>query len=363
MILIIAFAYFFLHILFLRGLRKSASTPATGNAYKPIVTVLVAARNEEQNIGACIKSLKSVSYEKELLEIILINDNSDDKTLDIMREETSGLSHFKILDTKDCREGTLRGKTRALDFGFSNTKGELVMMTDADCTVRPDWIEETVKYYDDNTGMICGFTRIKHTRTLFTGLQSLDWIYLQAIAASGAGINSPLSCIGNNLSVSRKAYETAGGYSKLEYSITEDLSLLRAVHKKNFTVKYPVDSKMTAETAACASVRELYRQKKRWFRGGSGISLLGYFLGFLLYAMNVFLVSGFLFMDTACYILVVLLKLVSELIIIIPLYRKLDFKNLMFFFPLFQLYFAAYGLLLPFTFLTGKSVHWKGRNA
>ncbi len=363
MILIIAFAYFLLHLLFLYGLRKSASTQYTQTAPKPSVTILVAARNEKLNIRTCIDSLKSVLYEKELLEIILVNDNSDDDTLEIMKKETAGLNHFTILDTKDCPVSKLRGKTRALDFGFSNARGDLIMMTDADCTVSPGWINEAVKYYDYNTGMICGFTRIRHTHSLFTGLQSLDWIYLQAIAASGAGINSPLSCIGNNLSVSRKAYEAAGGYSNLEYSITEDLSLLNAVHEKNFSVKYPVNSAMTAETAACESVRELYRQKKRWFRGGAGINLLGYFLGILLYAMNALLVSGFLYMDIQYYLSVVFLKLVSELIIIIPLYKKLELKNLMVYFPLFQLYFAAYGLLLPFTFLTGKKVQWKGRNA
>ncbi|HWQ81762.1 MAG TPA: glycosyltransferase [Ignavibacteria bacterium] len=344
-------------------MRKSASTQYTQTAPKPSVTILVAARNEKLNIRTCIDSLKSVLYEKELLEIILVNDNSDDDTLEIMKKETAGLNHFTILDTKDCPVSKLRGKTRALDFGFSNARGDLIMMTDADCTVSPGWINEAVKYYDYNTGMICGFTRIRHTHSLFTGLQSLDWIYLQAIAASGAGINSPLSCIGNNLSVSRKAYEAAGGYSNLEYSITEDLSLLNAVHEKNFSVKYPVNSAMTAETAACASVRELYRQKKRWFRGGAGINLLGYFLGILLYAMNALLVSGFLYLDIQYYLSVVFLKLVSELIIIIPLYKKLELKNLMVYFPFFQLYFAAYGLLLPFTFLTGKKVQWKGRNA
>lgn len=363
MILIIAFAYFLLHLLFLYGLRRSASTAYSGFASKPFVTILVAARNEKFNIAACIESLKSLLYDKELLEIILINDNSDDETLDIMSEKTAGLQHFRILDTKDCPAGTLRGKTRALDFGFSNARGSLIMMTDADCTIRPDWVDETVKYYDNNTGMICGFTRIKHIHTVFTGLQSLDWIYLQAIAVSGAGINSPLSCIGNNLSVSRKAYEASGGYSNLSYSITEDLSLLRAVYKKNFTIKYPVNPKMTAETEGCPNIRELYRQKKRWFRGGAGINALGYLLGLLLYAMNAVLVSGFLYMDAAHYLLVVFLKLVSELMIIIPLYKRLEFRNLMMFFPLFQLYFAAYGLLLPFTFLSGKKVHWKGRSA
>ncbi len=69
-ILIIAFAYFLLHVLFLYGLRKSVSTPYAGAAPKPFVTILVAARNERQNIRACIDSLKSVLYEKELLEII-----------------------------------------------------------------------------------------------------------------------------------------------------------------------------------------------------------------------------------------------------------------------------------------------------
>ena len=360
---VIAAAYFLLHMIFLCGLKRSAGVKTSGNSNDiPFVSVLVAARNEHDLIGTCIKSLKSLDYEKGGFEVILINDNSTDDTYEIMSRETAGLDNFIVLDTKDCVDTKLTGKTRALNFGLSKARGDLIMMTDADCIVPVNWINETVKYYDGDTGMICGFTKIRYGHSVFANLQSLDWVYLQAIAASGAGIGMPFSCIGNNLTFTKKGYDSTGGYQNIPYSITEDLSLMRAIDSNGYSIKYPVNHITLVTTNECKNLGELYRQKKRWFRGGVDINLLGYFLGFELYLMNLFLITGFLYTDITVYAAAVAAKIVSELAIIIPVYRKLKYEGLFVFFPLFQIYFAVYGLLLPFTFFTGKKVVWKGRS-
>ncbi|MCE1165443.1 MAG: glycosyltransferase [Bacteroidetes bacterium] len=358
--MIIAVLYFILHVVFLCGMMKSNSIKPDNDSVRPFVSILVAARNEHDSLPFCIESLKKLSYEGGSFEVILINDNSTDDTLDIMRKMTAGIPRFHVLDTKDCQDIALKGKTRALNFGIKNAKGRLIMMTDADCSVPVNWINETVRYYDEKAGMICGFTRINYGHSVFANLQSLDWIYLQAIAASSAGIKIPMSCIGNNLSFTRSAYDSTGGYPAIPYSITEDLSLMKAIDRNGYKIKYPVNPVTLVNTNECKTVGELYRQKKRWFRGGADINILGYLLGIELYIMNLFLMTGFLLTDFTFYAGVVLLKIISELIIIIPVYNMLKYKNLMYYFPLFQLYFAVYGLLLPFTFITGKKVVWKG---
>jgi cellulose synthase/poly-beta-1,6-N-acetylglucosamine synthase-like glycosyltransferase len=328
----------------------------------PLVSVIIAARNEEHNIIKCINSLKKLDYPKGKYQIILINDNSTDLTEELMLRETIDHSEFIVLNTKDSPSTKLKGKVNALSYGISKSNGELYMMTDADCEVPADWIKDTVKYYNSDTGLICGFTVIDYSKSIFSKLQALDWMYLQSLASSSSGINSELSCIGNNLSLSAKAYKDIGGYENLNFSVTEDLALLRRIKKeKSFTIKYPVNKNCLITTSACINIKELYGQKKRWFRGGVDIGLLGYLLGFELYALNFILLFGLFFLNIPEYLIVISVKILSEILIMFPVYKIFNYKGLIIYFPLFQLYFAAYGLLLPFTFLTGSNIVWKGR--
>ena len=361
-VLIIISFYFLLHLVFYYGLKRSEGIKKIHSDRYPFISVIVAARNEENNIGNCINSLKVINYPADRYEVILVNDNSTDSTKDIMRKLTDNHNEFIILDTIDAPKTNLVGKVKALSYAISNSNGELILMTDADCVVNENWLLETSGYFNEKTGLICGFTMIEYSYGYFSKLQALDWIYLQALASASSGINTELSCIGNNLSMSANAFNSVGGYEELKFSVTEDLALLRKIKTENkYSVVYPINPSCLVKTLPCADLKELFQQKKRWFRGGTDINLLGYILGFLLYVSNFVLLTGFLYLTPFTYIGLVLFKMISELLIILPVYRKLNYRNLIKYFPLFQLYFAVYGLLLPFTFLFGHRIVWKGR--
>lgn len=361
-VFIIIVVYFVLHLILFVGLKKSESLVKNDSDFFPLVSVIVAARNEENNIVQCINSLKKLNYPKGKYQIILINDNSTDRTEELMQNATKDFSEFLVLNTKDTAESGLKGKVKALSYGISKSTGELYMMTDADCEVHPEWIKDTVKYYNSNTGLICGFTMIDYSKSVFASMQALDWIYLQSIATSSSGINAELSCIGNNLSVSADAYKDIGGYENLKFSVTEDLALLRRIKDKGrYRILYPINENCLIKTIACSNIKELHSQKKRWFRGGLDIGLLGYLLGSEMYAMNIILIFGLIFLSLPEYIFAVSIKFIAELIIVLPIYIKFNYKGLIKYFPIFQVYFAIIGLLLPFTFLTGSNIVWKDR--
>jgi cellulose synthase/poly-beta-1,6-N-acetylglucosamine synthase-like glycosyltransferase len=354
--------YTLLHILFLIGFLRSNSLRKKSNTVGTKVTVIIAARNEEKIISNCISSLKNLTYDKSLLQIILVNDKSTDKTKSIMLNETIDLNHFYVIDSDDTSDKNLKGKVNALDSAIKIATGDIVMMSDADCIVPPNWVSETVKYYTDNVAMVCGFTKINYKNSFFAKLQALDWIYLQSLASCSSGIGKILSCIGNNLSFTKNVYAEIGGYEKIDFSVTEDLALMRRIDSdKKHRVIYPVNPDCAVITEECKTVRELYNQKKRWFKGGLGINFLGWILGFELYIENLILIIGIFLFKPEFYILLISIKIISELLIILPAYHKLRFKGLIYYFPLFQVYFAVYGLLLPFTFLLSKKIDWKGR--
>jgi cellulose synthase/poly-beta-1,6-N-acetylglucosamine synthase-like glycosyltransferase len=266
------------------------------------------------------------------------------------------------MDSDDVTDKNLKGKANAIDSAIKIATGDVILMTDADCIVSPGWVSETVGYYKEDIQMVCGFTKINYKHSFFAKLQALDWIYLQSLASCSSGIGKILSCIGNNLSFTKNVYREIGGYEKISFSVTEDLAIMRRIDSdEKYKVIYPVNPDCAVTTDECKTIKELYNQKKRWFKGGLGINFLGWILGFELYAVNLILLFGFIFFDFYFYAILVLIKIISELFIILPVYFKLKYKNLLIYFPIFQVYFSIYGLLLPFTILINPKINWKER--
>jgi cellulose synthase/poly-beta-1,6-N-acetylglucosamine synthase-like glycosyltransferase len=360
--IIIFLLYFLSHFILYFGLKRSLALKTSSPEDLPFVTIIVAAKNEENNISSCIESLKKINYKKDRFEVILVNDNSTDQTKNIMTTATNNLDNFNVIDSRKTESGNLIGKANAIDTAIEISKGELIFTTDADCEVSPDWINETIKYYDNNTGMVCGFTSIKHDRSLFEKAQALDWLYLLTIASSSAGFRKTMSCVGNNLSFRKEAYYKAGGYSSIDFSVTEDLAFMRKINDgKDFIVKYPVKRECIVRSNACKSVKEVFSQKRRWFRGGIGINAVGYWMGALLFISNFYLLTGFLYTDLKIYLTLIIIKIISEILLIIKPLKIFDLKSLLYYYPFFIIYFSLYGVLLPFTMIFYPKIKWKGR--
>lgn len=359
---LITILYFFTHLYLYSGFRKSLSLKKSTSHNLPKVSVIVAGRNEEQNIGSCINSLLNLNYPKELMEIILVDDFSSDRTLEIMTDLTKDNPVFKVINSNKENTGNLRGKANAINTAIEICTGEIIVSTDADCVVPSGWVHETVLYYSQNTAMVCGFTLIDYKQTLFAKLQCMDWMYLLTLASSSAGLKMILSCLGNNLSYTKNAYLNTGGYKSIDFSVTEDLALMRNMDRnKNYEIRFPADNSCLVKTSACKNLSELFSQKRRWFRGGTGINLLGYIIGFELYAVNFFFIFGFLFVNIYFYLVLVAIKTISELILLSTTFKIFEIKNLYKYYPLFSVYFAFYGLALPLSFLFARKINWKGR--
>ena len=360
---IVTCIYLILHLLFLKRYFLSLRTSKLSNTPQYPVTVIIAAKNEERTIVQCIESLKKLNYPESLLEIILVNDKSNDQTKELIEKNIEGFDYFKLLDSNDENISNLKGKANAIDTGINNSKGQIIFTSDADCSVPVSWIEETLKYYDnESVAMVCGFTNIRESANIFSIFQTLDWIYLLSLASCSSGINKILSCIGNNLSFRKEVYKKIGGYKSIKFSITEDLALMRKIDSdKSYTIKFPVNRECVVQTSPCSTFKEFYLQKKRWFKGGIGVNYLGYIMAIELYVMNLILFLGLIFLNPVMYCLLILIKIFSELLIFIPVYRTLGFKNILKYFPIFQIFFGVYGLLLPVSFIFGYKITWKGR--
>ena len=349
--------YFFELVIFIIG---------AGKKYKkidqeklPAVTIVVAARNEEDNILECIKSLDALVYPEGKIEIILVNDHSTDRTGEIVNSFIEDKPKFKTIVPSESI-GSLKGKTNALANAIKISQGEIILTTDADCIVTPTWAKTIASYYNEDVAFVGGFTT-QYDDNIFSGMQALDFVYLLTVAAGTINLGKPLSCIGNNMSYRKSVYNEIGGYEGLPFSVTEDFRLLMAIHKlKKYKIIYPLDEEALVTSKPCPNWKTLYWQKKRWGVGGMESDFIGYSVmawGYV--AMGAMLLTPFFYSTVALYLC--LFKIIIDYFFIAPIFNKLNLKMKLIHFLAFQIYLIFYVLLLPFIVLPNRKVKWKGR--
>lgn len=349
--------YFIQLIIFSIGAAKKF--PKTKDEILPNITVVVAARNEENNILDCLVSLDKLIYPEDKIEIIIVNDHSTDRTGEIIENFIKDKPKFKsIIPVKQI--GTLKGKTNALANAIKLAKGEIILTTDADCIVSPTWAKTLVSYYQKDVGLVAGFTT-QQDYNAYAGMQAIDFLFLLTVASGALNLGKPLSCIGNNMSYRKSAYEEVGGYESLPFSVTEDFKLLMAIHKlKKYKILYPLDSGALVVSKPCPDFKTLYWQKKRWGVGGIESDIVGYLIMLWGYITHVAMIlTPFFFSYTALYLC--FFKIFIDYFFVYPVYKKLNLKLKFSHFLAFEIYFIIYVIILPFIVLPNKKVIWKGR--
>jgi cellulose synthase/poly-beta-1,6-N-acetylglucosamine synthase-like glycosyltransferase len=329
--------------------------------YQPTVSVIVAARNEEKFIAACLDSIAASDYPADKLQIIAVNDHSRDGTEYEIRQAMLRHPNLKNVNTT-AESGNLRGKTNAVAQGIAHSSGEILMFTDADCTVPASWIAETVRCFDDKTGIVGGFTLLKST-SAFEGMQALDWLFLFGISSAAIGWDMPITAIGNNLSVRRAAYDATGGYATIPFSVTEDYALVQAIlTRTTYGIRFPVLAETAVTSNPCKSVSQLAHQKQRWGVGGLDMVLHGLMLTAVGWIYIVALIAG-CFVGLAPMVAgLALIKFAGEYWFLSVIMKRLNAHGLRKYFWAFVLYFPLYVVPLPIVARLSKKIVWKERS-
>ena len=116
--------------------------------YFTFISVIIPARDEEGNIGACLDSIINQSYPKNLFEIIVIDDFSTDRTAEIIRSFAD--KNVSLISLKNfTKDGELNSyKKKAIEIAISKANGELIVTTDADCIVQNKWLQTIASFYE-----------------------------------------------------------------------------------------------------------------------------------------------------------------------------------------------------------------------
>ncbi|MDZ7266311.1 MAG: glycosyltransferase [candidate division KSB1 bacterium] len=360
--------YALVSLLLLRGI----FVPATGKNDTsrrtwPRVSVLVAARNEERYLAACLQTLVQCDYPAEHLEILVIDDRSTDRTREIAADFAHRHPRVRVVSLTQRLAG-MSGKASALCQGLAHATGEIILVTDADCLVPPTWVAALVRHFTPQTGLVGGFTLLSPFHTLRPAqapdhcgsrVQTLDWMFLLAIGAGAAGWGRPLSILGNNFGFRRQAYEQVGGYQAIGFTIIEDFALMqRIVRTTAWRVRFPLDPATAIYSFPPASWREFLHQRQRWAAGGKEMGLPAKTLMGMGFSVQLALVLAAV-VSPALLAAGLLLKLGSDFAVLWRCASVLRARPLLRSFLLFEGYFFLYSFVLAPTILLPATVQWK----
>lgn len=329
----------------------------------PKVTIMVAARNEEANILACLEALSKLSYPESHLQILIGNDHSTDTTEQLTRHFIQDKAHFTCINIKE-NLGQARGKANVLANLANNAQGDWWLIADADVVVPVDWVQAMLevqqkKQADESVGIVTGFTLVQG-KSLFARLQAIDWVYALGLIKVWSDQGIPVTAMGNNLGVLPKAYQATGGYENIPFSITEDFALFKEIIKRGFHFRNVIHLKLTATTQPVSTVKAWLHQRKRWM---SGALQAPWFLSlfFALHACFWALVVPLFLIDSWWAIGFAGFKLSIQSIFIGVILKRIRQLSLWPYLMLFELYHVVFTWMMLLFYFLPIQVVWKGR--
>ncbi len=375
----------------------------------PKISILVPARNEEENLPVLLRSLEKLNYPKEKTEILLGNDGSEDQTGGLMEEfaaryaipkdgagcsadseglasglrgefasrytaatedstdsedRTTGLKEkpgrnratVRVVHLREEAGHPLSGKTRVLAELADRATGEYLFFTDADIELPANWISGMLAGFDPDTGVVVGATGFRRS-TPGAALQGIEWLMALSIFKIAADRGRPSTGLGNNMAVSRKAYDAVGGYQTLGFSIVEDYFLYKKIIEAGFGFRHLLSADILSFTVP---PRRYFEQRRRWIKGamenapaamtGGILQALCIPLLFLLGLINPVIpavVSGILVLINAG--------------LIVYFQRKLRITGYLRYLPLFTVYISTAWMMQFIYYLLSRQTIWKGR--
>jgi 1,2-diacylglycerol 3-beta-glucosyltransferase len=353
----ILFGYLAVLIFLLLNLKKDK--PATEPSDYPFISILVAARNEESTILSCIQSLAVLSWPADKLEILIGNDQSTDKTESIVLDFIKDKNNFRLIEINQ-NKGNAKGKANVLAMLAQEAKGDFFFITDADIKVPQKWIQSLLSNYKEGIGIVSGAT-IAEGNDLFHYCQRLDWIYAFGMIKVVSDHNIPVSAVGNNMMISRNAYQSTGGYETIPFSLTEDLQLFLETLKKGWHYKNLMSPDCLAVTKPIESLSTLLSQRKRWMQGAVKLPFIllfclfiqALFLPFILTTLCMFPIIG---------IYIWILKIAMQQFFMLLSFRKINknysvIKGVL----VFEIYSGLLSILVLATYLLPIKIKWKDR--
>jgi len=255
---ILILPYFFLLLKIYRNLLNIApfsvsSIPST------FLSVIIACRNEQEKLPMLMENISRQDYPEELYEVIIVDDNSTDKTFETALK--------MVTPERVCLlKNEAGGKKEAIRTGIKACRGNLIITTDADCTMGQNWIKTIAAFFEENRpDMIICPVQLHGSGGFFGRFQELEFLSLQGITAGSAIAGNGIMCNGANLAFTREAYLTHSDDLHSDLETGDDVFMLHSIKKESDSKILWIESNdAVVSTASSPTIGSFMRQRKRW---------------------------------------------------------------------------------------------------
>jgi biofilm PGA synthesis N-glycosyltransferase PgaC len=324
------------------------------------ISVVIPVRNETDNIQTLLSSLAKIRYPN--WEVIFVDDNSTDGSFDSIHSNGHPFPVKKLSTQRP-------GKKSAITTAIQNSTSDIIVTTDADCRHTSSWLEKiNAACQDPNVRMMIGGVRIEEDGTVFSQLQSLEFVSVAATGAATIGLGFPTMCSGANLSYRRDAFLQVDGYKGSESVSSGDDEYLMNKFSKTWSngVGFLFSGDSLVTTLPSKSVKEFNSQRLRWAgKWRSNISLSTQIFALVVWLFHVIYIvmafsAVFGFITWKLFIILAGVKIFVEAAFLVPAAKFFRVKWRWISFLVLQFVYSFYVITTGFMSQI-SSPKWKGR--
>lgn len=324
LIITLILLFLLINLLFYISIKKAFSKQTNQNSGQKI-SVVVAARNEENNIPVLIEALKNQNYDKDNYELIIVDDFSTDNTFSIANELASSSKNFTATkaETKN-----LPGKKGALAIGIEKANYDFILITDADCVPQPEWISISAEKFSRGYDFIFGVAPFYTENTSINNLSCYENIRSSILTFTAAIIGSPYSAAARNFGFKKSSFKKIKGYSNTADTLSgDDDLLLREAVKNKMRIGFITRKESFVYSKTKNTLDEYLNQKARHTQTSLHyLTKHKLFLGFWHLLNLFFLFSPVLFFVDSIFLSFFLIKITTDIIIVFNLQKYFGYN-------------------------------------
>ena len=342
----------------------------------PFVSIIIAARNEELNIGNCIQSIIHQTYPQNKFEVIVTDDHSTDRTVAVIHSFQK--ENIRVINLADFTNKKILNsyKKKAIETALQFAKGELIVTTDADCVVPSKWIETLVAFYKEKKPVFVALPVAFPPSPpgeglgvrLFKIFQSLDFMTLQGITGASVYKKFHGMCNGANLAYKKKVFYEVNGFEGIdEIASGDDMLLMHKIQKVHpDRIMFLKSQDVIVATQPTETLKDFMNQRIRWASKAdrytdkkiTTVLLLVYLLNAWIFILGI---SSFFSVKAICLFLIsLIIKTIVELFFLYPVAKFFNKQKLLWWFIPAQPFHILYTLIAGWLGKFG-SYQWKGR--
>lgn len=326
------------------------------------VSVLVCAKNESENLKEFIPLILKQNYPT--FELVLINDGSNDDTLEVMKSFQASHNNIKIIDVKPI-EAFWGNKKYALTLGIKASSNNFLLFTDADCKpVSKNWIKEMSSHFTNKKTIVLGYGAYKENKGFLNKLIRFETLLTAIQYFSYAKIGMPYMAVGRNLAYRKETFFEARGFmSHMNVrSGDDDLFINQIANASNTAISISKNS--FTESIPKNTFSDWFTQKKRhvstakFYKTKHKLILsLFYSTQFLFWVLSITLLISLFKWKIVLGLFI--LRFIVYYFVIASSAKKLDEKNLLILLPVLELFLIVSQLAIFISNITSKQSRWK----